>query len=150
MPLKPWDKTRIDSEKKLAQDYGLRRKSEIWKMQSVLRNYRRIARGLAANTDKEREKILLDKLFKIGLVGSDANLDDVLALTIEKLLDRRLQTIVFKKGISNTIKQSRQMIVHGHIAVDGRKTKWPSAIIPLADEGKISVYMGSKMNGGKQ
>lgn len=147
-PLKPWDKTRIEEEAKLLQSYGLRRKKEIWKIESVLRNYRRIARGLAARRSKEKEKILLDKLFKIGLVGKDADLDDVLALTIDKLLERRLQTLVFKKGLATTPKQARQYIVHGHVAVDGRKVRWPSTIIPLVDEGKISLYEKSKIKGG--
>ena len=147
-PLKPWDKTRIEEESKLLKEYGLRRKSEIWKTQSVLRNYRRIARDLAARANEEREKILLDKLFRIGLIGKDADLDDVLALTIEKLLDRRLQTLVFKRGMCTTMKQARQYIVHGHVAVDGRKVKWPSIIIPLSEEGKIAIYDKSKIKGG--
>ena len=147
-PLKPWDKTRIEDESKLLKDYGLRRKSEIWKTQSVLRNYRRIARSLAATANKENENILLDKLFRIGLIGKDADLDDVLALTIEKLLDRRLQTLVFKRGMCSTMKQARQYIVHGHVAVDGRKVKWPSTIIPLAEENKITFYDKSKIKGG--
>lgn len=147
-PLKPWDKTRIEEEAKLLQNYGLRRKREIWKIQSLLRNYRRIARGLAARRNKEKEKILLDKLFKIGLIGKDADLDDVLALTIEKLLDRRLQTLVFKKGMCTTMRQARQYIVHGHVAVDGRKVRWPSMIIPLSEESKISFYENSKIKGG--
>jgi len=147
-PLKPWDKTRIEEEAKLLRDYGLRRKKEIWKTESVLRNYRRIARDLAARRNKEKEKILLDKLFKIGLVGKDADLDDVLALTIDKLLERRLQTLVFKKSLATTPKQARQYIIHGHVAVDGRRVRWPSMIIPLSDEDKISLYEKSKIKGG--
>jgi small subunit ribosomal protein S4 len=147
-PLKPWDKTRIEDEAKLLQNYGLRRKREIWKTESVLRNYRRIARGLAARANKEREKILLDKLFRLGLIGKDADLDDVLALTIEKLLDRRLQTLVFKRGMCTTMRQARQYIVHGHVAVDGRRVRWPSTIIPLSDEDKITIYDKSKIKGG--
>ena len=61
-PLRPWDKGRIETEKKLKQDYGLRRKKEIWRAESILRNYRRLARNLAAKRDKPKEKILLDKL----------------------------------------------------------------------------------------
>ena len=148
-PLRPWDKTRIEEERKITQNYGLRRKREIWKTESILRNYRRIARNLAAKRDKEKEKILLDKLFKIGLITKDADLDDVLALTIEKLLDRRLQTLVFKKGLASTPKQARQFIVHGYIAVDGRRIKWPSMIISTSEENKISLYGKSKIKGEK-
>ncbi|MEM5781920.1 MAG: 30S ribosomal protein S4 [Candidatus Aenigmatarchaeota archaeon] len=139
-PLRIWDKERIESEKKLLKEYGLRRKKEIWRMESVLRKYRRIARNLAAKRDKEKEKILLGKLNKLGLLKPDASLDDVLALTVENLLERRLQTLVYRKGLASTIKQARQLIVHGHIALDGRRVRWPSMLIPLADENKIGFY----------
>jgi len=148
-PLRPWDKTRIDEERKIVQDYGLRRKKEIWKAESILRNYRRIARTLAASRNKEKEKILLDKLFRIGLISKGDDLDDVLALTIEKLLERRLQTLVLKKGLAQTPVQARQFVVHGHIAVDGRKIRWPSMIIPISEENKISLYEKSKIKGVK-
>jgi len=144
-PKRPWDKARIEEERKLMQNYGLRRKKEIWRVESLLRNYRRLARGLAAKRDKEKEKILLDKLFRTGLVNKDANLDDVLALTVENVLDRRLQTLVFKKGLAQTIRQARQHVVHGHVAFDGRRVRWPSMLIPLGGEKKISFYEKSKI-----
>ena len=148
-PLRPWDKTRIEEERKISQDYGLRRKKEIWRIESILRNYRRIARQLAASGNKEKEKILLEKVFKMGLINKGDGLDDVLALTTEKLLERRLQTMVFKKGLASTPKQARQFIVHGHVAVDGRKVRWPSMLVPLADENKITLYDKSKIKGVK-
>lgn len=146
-PLKPWDKERIEREKKLLKEYGLRRKREIWRAESIIRNFRRQARNLAAKKDKEQEKILLEKLYKLGLINKDANLDDVLALTIEKVLDRRLQTLVYKKGLTNTPKQARQFIVHGHIAINGRKARWPSTLITRENEDKISLYNRSKLKG---
>ena len=148
-PLKLWDKSRIDEDRKLIQDYGLRRKKEIWKAESILRNYRRIARSFVGRRDIEREKILFDKLFKMGLVGKDADLDDVLVLTVGKILDRRLQTLVFKKGLANSIKQSRQFIVHGHISLDGRKITWPSKLVTIDEEDNISFYEKSKIKGVK-
>lgn len=148
-PLRPWDKTRIEEERKILQNYGLRRKREIWRAESILRNYRRLARNLAAKRDKEKEKILLDKLFRMGLIKKDANLDDILALTIENILERRLQTLVFKKGLANTSRQARQFIVHGHVAVDGRRSKWPSMIVLISEEKKISFYGKSKIKGVK-
>lgn len=144
-PKKLWDKTRIEEERKLMQSYGLRRKKEIWRTESILRDYRRLARELAARRDKNKEKILLDKLFRMGLINKNANLDDVLALTVENILDRRLQTLVFKKGLTQSVKQARQYIVHGHVAFDGRKARWPSMLIPLGGEEKISLYGKSKI-----
>ena len=144
-PRRPWDRVRIEEEKKLIQNYGLRRKKEIWREESILRNYRRLARSLAAEKDKEKERILLEKLFMMGLINKDAGIDNVLGLKIENILDRRFQTLVFKKGLSKSIKQARQHIVHGHIAFDGRRIRWPSMLVPLGGEDKIGLYEKSKL-----
>jgi len=148
-PFRPWDKTRIEDERKIMDSYGLKRKKEMWKLESILRNYRQMARNLAASVDKEQEKILLDKLYREGLLQKNAGLDDVLALNIEKLLERRLQTMVFRKNLATTPKQARQLIVHGHIAVEGRRVVWPNTIINRALEDKISFYNKSKIKGVK-
>ncbi len=137
-PRKPWDKERIDKEKQLLNNYGLRRKREIWKAESILRNFRRRTRNLAAKKDEEGEKILLKKLYDIGLLEKNANLTQVLGLTIENLLERRLQTVVFKKKLSNTIKHARQLITHGHITIDNRKFAYPSYVVPRKLEDKVS------------
>ena len=63
-----------------------------------------------------------------------------MALTVESILNRRLQTLVKKKGLANTIKQARQFIVHGHIALNGQRIRWPSALIPVDMEDKITYY----------
>jgi len=139
-PFRPWDKARIEREKILMKEYGLRRKKEIWKAEAILRKYRRLARDLAANRNEEMEKILIQKLNKLGLIKLNANLDDILALTVESILNRRLQTLVKKKSLANTIKQARQFIVHGHIALNGQRIRWPSALIPADMEDKITYY----------
>ena len=46
------------------------------------------------------------------------------ALVIE--LERRLDALVLRSGIARTIYQARQMVVHGHIAVNGKKVDKPS------------------------
>ena len=148
-PFRPWDKTRIEQERKIMDTHGLRRKKELWRLESILRNYRQMGRKLAANIDKEQEKILLDKLYREGLLQKNAGLDDVLALNIEKLLERRLQTMVFRKNIATTPRQARQFIVHGHIAVGGRRVVWPNTIINRAMEDKINFYQKSKVKGVK-
>jgi small subunit ribosomal protein S4 len=139
-PRMPWDKERIKKENELIKIYGLTRKSEVWKAESIMRTFRRRARNLAAIRDKTQEKILLDKLNKMGLLSKDASLDSVLSLTTENLLDRRLQTIILKKTLANTPRQARQLITHGHIAIEGRKIKYPSFIVPTGLENKISFY----------
>ena len=144
-PFRPWDKERIDREKILIKDYGLRRKKEIRRAESHLRKYRRLARSLAASQDRLQEKMLVEKLHRLGLIHSGSGLDDILALTIDKVLDRRLQTIVCKKGLATTMKQARQFITHGHIEVDGQSVTWPSMIVPIEKETKIKLYKNSRL-----
>ncbi len=142
-PKKRWDKARIEEEKKLMEKYGLRRKRELWKAQSILRNFRRRARELLANPDEKAKNELIAKLYRLGLVEKDATLEDVLKLTVENVLERRLQTVVFKKGLANTIKQARQFIVHGHISVNDRRMPFPGALVRREWEDKIGYYFKS-------
>lgn len=139
-PKRPWDKARIEEEKKIMKKYGLRRKREIWRAEAILRKYRRMARDLNAIKDEEKAKQLIEKLYKLGILKSkDSTLDDVLGLTVEDILERRLQTIVYRKGFANTPKQARQFIVHGHVFINDRKVVFPSYLVPREEEDKIKV-----------
>jgi small subunit ribosomal protein S4 len=138
-PRRMWDKVRIERDKKLKKDFGLSREREIWRAETMLRKYRRLARNLVATRDKEDEKVLLSNLAKMGILEKGAVLDDVLGLTVEPILERRLQTIVFRRGIANTPKHARQMIVHGHIKIKGRVYKYPSRIVLKSEESTIEV-----------
>lgn len=138
-PIKPWDKERIEKEKEILKKFGLRRKREIWRAEALLRKFRRLARSLIGKKDEKREKILIEKLIRLGILKKGCDLNDVLSLTIEDILKRRLQTIVFEKGLANTIKQARQFIVHGHIKINGRKVVYPSYLVKKEEEDKIQV-----------
>jgi len=134
-----WDSDDIKERKDIMKTYGLRRRKEILVAQEILRNYRRRARELIAEQDEEKVKPLIDKLVKLGLLQKGQGLDDVLALTVNNILDRRLQTIVWRKGFARTPLHSRQCITHGHVRIGKRKTISPSYIVPVNDEVKIKV-----------
>ena len=68
-----------------------------------------------------------------------AGLDDVLALDVEAVLQRRLQTLVYVKGLANTPRQARQFIVHGHMAVGPRRVDIPGYLVRREEEDAI-VY----------
>lgn len=136
-PKKPYDKSRIESEKNILKEFGLRRKHEIWRAESMLRNFRRRARELLARPDEKKEKDLFQKLHSLGVTC--LKLDDILGVSLENILSRRLQTVVFKKGLANTSKQARQLIVHGHVSIDGKKIRWPSYLMQSNEEDKITV-----------
>ena len=135
-----WDTALIAEDKEILKEYGLRRKKEIWAIKSLVSNFRRRARELNAIKNQEKEKELLEKINKLGFIKA-GSLDDVLSLNIKNVLDRRLQTIIHKKGFAKTPLQARQLIVHGHVTVDGRKTNFPSYLVPLSEEDGIGVTM---------
>jgi len=75
--------------------------------------------GIAEREQVEAE--LLGRLHKLDLIPERGNLDDILGLSVQDLMERRLQTVLFRKGMAKSFFQSRQLISHGHIAIGGRK-----------------------------
>ncbi len=148
-PPHPWQKTRIDEEKQLIREYGLRNKKEVWMMKSKAKNFADQAKRLTAKeTDqstKEKEQ-LLTKLYRFNLLPKGAGVDDVLGLTIRDILERRLQTVVFKKGLAKSMKQARQFITHRHIAVDNKIITAPSYILSAAEEGAVTFLQKSALS----
>jgi len=127
-------------EMRLVGEYGLRNKRELWIAQTIIRKFRHQARSLLAVPKEIREKVekaLLRRLYQLGLLPENATLDDVLSLSVEDLLERRLQTIVYRKGLARTIYQARQLIVHGHIAIAGRRVTAPGYLITRDEEDLI-------------
>ena len=54
-----------------------------------------------------------------------------------KLLECRLDNLVYRLGFANSIRQARQMVVHGHILVNGKKVDIPSFNVSVGDEIKL-------------
>lgn len=138
-----WNVTLIAQDKAILEEYGLRRKREIWVAKAIVSNFRRRARELNAVKDRTKEAVLLEKINKFGFIKANT-LDDVLSLDIKDVLNRRLQTLVFRKGLTATANQARQMIVHGHVIINGRKTKFPSYLVPLEEEDKLGLNIELK------
>jgi len=147
-PGHPWQLARIQEEKALKYQYGLTTKRELWKMNSMLKAFANQAKRLIALRTKQSEiesQQLLESLARIGLLAPGAKLNDVLGLTVSDMLDRRLQTVVFKKGLARTAKQARQFITHGHITIAGKTFNAPSYIVPLADEAHMAFVAKSTL-----
>lgn len=140
-PGHPWIKERLVDEMELLGQYGLRNKRELWKAQTLLRTIRTKAKSLLSLSEAERgirERALVKKLYDMGLLDSDkATIDDILGLTVRNVLERRLQTIVYRKGLARTIHEARQMITHGHVAIAGRRVRSPGRIVTRGEESSI-------------
>ncbi|RJS84721.1 30S ribosomal protein S4 [Candidatus Bathyarchaeota archaeon] len=148
-PRFPWRSDVLESEIRLLGEYGLRNKRELWRCKTMLSKFRGIARslfGMSSSKRKILEAQLLNKLKRMGILSDNAVLDDVLDLTVESILERRLQTLVFKKGLAKTIHQARQLIVHGHIAIDGRKVFSPGYLVLKDEEDKIEYAPTSSLS----
>jgi small subunit ribosomal protein S4 len=139
-PRFPWRKDILQEELKLQGQYGLRNKHELWRHKTTLSKARAIARSLISQPEAVRAKMeneLLAQLKKKGILQETAVLDNVLDLTIEDILERRLQTIVFRKGLARTIFQSRQLITHGHVTIDNRRVTIPGYIVQRTEETTV-------------
>ena len=58
------------------------------------------------------------------------------------LLERRLDNMVYRLGFADSRSQARQLVRHGHIMLNGRKTNVPSCLVKEGDT--ISWREGSK------
>ena len=146
-PAHPWQRARLEKEAVIKESYGIRRKTEIWKMNTILKNFKKQAKNLIAMTGKQVEiekKQLIERLNRLGLVEMNATMDNILSLTLENLMDRRLQSKILATGMGRTVKQARQMIVHGHISVNENVISSPSYLVKVGD--KISFTKTSKFN----
>lgn len=142
-PTHPWQAERLQEEAKYVRDYGFRNKKEIWKIIAKLKNYKAQVKKIIASKgsqqmQKEKEQ-LMTKLLKYGLLTKNSKIEDVLELSHRDLMDRRLQTVVYKKNLAKSINQSRQFIVHGHVLISNKKLTVPSYLVSLVEESKISL-----------
>lgn len=152
-PKNPFERERLTEELAFVGKYGLRNKKEFWKMRSIISNWRNIARRsrtLSKEQAAEVQQTLIKRLNRLGILGAEAELEDVLLLSVEDILKRRLQTFVFEKGLAQTIYHARQIIVHGHIQIGGRKISAPSYIVKRGEEDLISFTANSPLSAVKQ
>ena len=133
-PKKLYDNPRILDENKLVEKYGLKNKKEIWKTEAKVK-YLRSRAKILITAEQEEQGVFFDKLNKIGLGVN--NIAEVLSLDKEDLLKRRLATIVWKKGLANTARHARQMIVHKTILVENNIVNIPSYLVKVDEEKGI-------------
>ncbi|MBU2522853.1 MAG: 30S ribosomal protein S4 [Nanoarchaeota archaeon] len=137
-PLRLFDKERIDDENVFMEKYGLKNKKEIWKIEFSIKKIRNQAKGFITADPKDKDAFI-ERLAKKGLIKANAEIDDVLAMTRENLVGRRLQTLVFKKRLSHTAKEARQMITHRKVMVGDRIVNIPSYSVAVAEEKMIKI-----------
>lgn len=147
-PMHPWKTERITEESGLEKEYGLKNKTEIWKMKSILKKIKVQAKALITKTGKQAEKeelLFRKRLEKMGLVQEGAKLENALDLSVKEILERRLQTQVYRRGLAKSIDQARQFITHGHVMLNEKKVTAPSYILAAGEEAKIVFRSASTL-----
>ncbi|MBI5397897.1 30S ribosomal protein S4 [Candidatus Woesearchaeota archaeon] len=141
-PGHPWQRARIEEERTLMKEYGFKNKREIWKMNSFLRYAKAQAKTLVTRIDVQGERernLLLSRLQRLGLLKTENSLDAILSITLRDVLERRLQTQVYRKMLASSVDQARQLITHQHIMIAGKTVDSPSYMVPVVEEASI-VY----------
>jgi small subunit ribosomal protein S4 len=59
-----------------------------------------------------------------------------------QILETRLDNVVYRLGFADSRKQARQLVRHGHFALNGRRTDIPSAAVRAGDA--VDVYRTSR------
>eukprot|EP00766_Chilomastix_caulleryi_P006547 gnl/Chilomastix_caulleri/8802.p1 GENE.gnl/Chilomastix_caulleri/8802~~gnl/Chilomastix_caulleri/8802.p1 ORF type:complete len:120 (-),score=28.95 gnl/Chilomastix_caulleri/8802:74-433(-) len=102
-PFNPYESERFEHELKIAGEYGLRNKREIWRANYMLTKIRNAARTLLTleETNPQRRfdgAAILRRLHRYGILSkSDQTLDSVLSLTNSNFLERRLQLLFIRR-----------------------------------------------------
>ena len=154
-PTHPWKQARIDEEHALKEKYGLKKvggMKEIWREKSSLRRHRNQAMKLIGRVDTSeghfaREKTdLVNSLCRQGLLVDGASIDDVLQINVEHMLSRRLQSVVYYRGLAPSMRAARNMNFHGHISIGEQKMTVPGYHIRKLEEEDLNYASNSVYN----
>jgi small subunit ribosomal protein S4 len=82
---------------------------------------------------REKQKVkrmygVLEKQFR-NYFAKAARRKGVTGAALLQLLEQRLDNVVYRLGFASSRSMARQLVAHGHIAVNGRKTDIPSALV---------------------
>ena len=97
---------------------------------------------------REKQKVkrsygLLEKRFRATFEKA-ASAKGVTGTELLVLLERRLDNVVYRIGLGSSRRQSRQIVTHGHILVNGKRVSVPSSSVSPGDV--VEVAEKSKKN----
>ena len=121
----------------------------------LLAKIRKAARELLTLDESDPRRIfegdaLIKRMVKLGLLKeTQTELDYVLGLTPRQFMERRLQTVVFKRNMANSVHQARVDIFGRHIAVGKQLVNNPSFMVRVSSEPHVQLSASSVKRTGK-
>lgn len=82
-----------------------------------------------------------------AIVVSARKMQGVTGENILGLLERRLDNAIFRAGYARSIPAARQLVVHGHVRINGKRVDKPAAyikagnVITISDKAKANVHV---------
>ena len=75
---------------------------------------------------------VLEKQFRNYFVEADRK-EGLTGENLLKLIERRLDNVVFRMGMAESRKEARQLVLHAHFTLNGKKVNIPSIIVSAGD-----------------
>ena len=104
---------------------------------------REYGKQLRAKQVAKRYYGVLEKQFKNYYVEADRR-DGITGENLLCLLERRLDNVVYRMGLASSHRDARQLVLHGHFTLNGKKADIPSIIVKAGDV--IAVKETSRSN----
>ena len=80
----------------------------------------------------KRYYVVLEKQFKNYYDIAD-NQEGIAGENLLRLLERRLDNVVYRMGLASSHKEARQLVLHGHFTVNGKNANIPSILVKPGD-----------------
>merc|ERR1712193_175035 len=150
-----YNKERLEAELKFVGKYGLKNKKELYRVNVALSKIRKAARVLLTLPEKDSRRIfqgsaILRRMVRYGLMDSERQqLDYVLDITTRDFLERRLQTLVYKLGLSKSLHHARVLIRQKHVRVGKCIVNVPSFMVRVDSQNHVDFALNSPFGGGR-
>ena len=98
---------------------------------------KRMGKGLARNDKKLTEyglQLLEKQRLRAYVEKALRQKERITGDALVMMLETRLDNLVYRMGFASSIRQARQMVVHGHMLVNGKKVDIPSYAVQVGDE----------------
>ena len=89
---------------------------------------------------------VLEKQFKNYYIKAD-NQEGIAGENLLRLLERRLDNVIYRMGLANSHKEARQLVLHGHFTLNGHKANIPSILVKPGDVVAVKDTDSTKIKG---